>query len=43
MKKVETKHVKCTVCGRTEHEQDALYCEQCGTKLNLNDEKHLLH
>lgn len=31
--KPETKLCPCTKCGKTLHIEEAIYCTQCGTKL----------
>ncbi|MGR6896967.1 hypothetical protein [Rummeliibacillus sp. BSL5] len=36
MSKEETKHVKCSVCAKNWHIEEALFCTRCGSKLNLS-------
>lgn len=31
----ETKLVKCDVCGKGSHIEEALFCTRCGSKLDL--------
>lgn len=35
------KYCKCIVCKKTDHDNDAIYCTRCGTK--LKQEKQLVH
>ncbi len=36
MSKEETKHVKCNVCAKKWHVEEALFCTRCGSKLELS-------
>lgn len=39
--KNEKKYCKCIVCKKTDHDNDAIYCTRCSTK--LTQEKSLVH
>ena len=39
MSREETKFVKCIVCAKKWHVEEALFCTRCGSKLDLSKVK----